>query len=501
MTSTTRAIATEITTEDTREKERIGCSLSLDGHPECRGIMLAGIARGALNMSNVHLSNAFLHLACKEGGGFGDGDRCIDPDVRVRGMKPASFISNILVAASLVSAIMMPLTGAIIDFTPHRHWVGIFTALGLAIITGVQIGTVEETWFIMAILQAVIFVIYQLQVMTIFAYFPEIAKDYGVKKIVSYSSTWSAYQFTAQAIVNLIIILCNINFRLNTVQTARLSQGVTLFFCVIALAPGWYIMPKREPKHVLKKGRSLTIAGFQQVYNTVIKIWKHYRSLSWFLISVSFGESAALAVGNTAVIFLFLGIGLNALQIGIFFEVSLLGVILGTKSGAIVSRLTNPTISLQLASLGCALATIIGCWLVVDVEVKERTYAWGASIGFFLGWYYPVENTFFSLAVPRNQEAEFAGIYNYASQIFGWLPPLLFTVMVENDITIPWALTGTASFFFVAIFFLRLAKSWNVIVAESQVLIPNPDFDDMSEQNEEGKKDIGESASSDKNEC
>jgi len=461
------------TTEDVQEKDRFGCSLSLDRHKEVRAIMLAGIARGAISMSNVHLANSFLHLACKEGGGFGDGDRCIDPDVRVRGMKPASFVSNILIFASIMSALVMPPTGAIIDFTPYRRWVGIVTAVLLAVISGVQIATLEETWFAMAILQAIIFMVYQLQLMTLFAYFPEIARDYGSEKMISYSSTWSAGQFVSQAGVNLIVIIANIKFQLGTVKTAQLCQGLTLFLCLACLLPAWYIMPDRPPKHVLKKGRSLAVAGFQQNWSTFKKIWKNYRNLAWFLFSVVSGESAALAVGNTAVIFLSLSVGLSAFQIAVFFEVSLIGVVLGTKGGAFITRKTNPNISLQMAQLGCASAIIIGCWLVQDVEIKERTYPWGFSIGFFLGWYYPLENVFFSLAVPKNQEAEFAGIFNYCSEIMGWVPPLIFTIMVEANITVAWALTATASFFFLAVFFLRLTEPWEKILEDSQKVMPN----------------------------
>merc|ERR1719491_1202634 len=131
-------------------------------------------------------------------------------------------------------------------------------------------------------------------------------------------------------------------------------------------------MPDRPPKHVLKKGRSLAVAGFQQNWSTFKKIWKNYRNLAWFLFSVVSGESAALAVGNTAVIFLSLSVGLSAFQIAVFFEVSLIGVVLGTKGGAFITRKTNPNISLQMAQLGCASAIIIGCWLVQDVDVKQR---------------------------------------------------------------------------------------------------------------------------------
>jgi hypothetical protein len=112
-----------------------------------------------------------------------------------------------------------------------------------------------------------------------------------------------------------------------------------------------------------------------------------------------------------------------------------------TKVGAVVTRYTGPLVSLQLSELGLGVTIAIGAWAVRDVAIKELTYMWGFSIGIFLGWFYPVENmyvnlsrstvliaellltwlltpaasfllsfnSFFSLAVPKHQEAELAG--------------------------------------------------------------------------------------------
>jgi hypothetical protein len=108
-----------------------------------KGVTFNGVARGAINMSNVYLGNSFILLACKAAGGADDtGSRCINRDVQIYGMKPAALISNIIIASTIISAFCMPLFGAVIDFTPHRKWVGIGTAAALTIISGIQIGTV-----------------------------------------------------------------------------------------------------------------------------------------------------------------------------------------------------------------------------------------------------------------------------------------------------------------------------------------------------------------------
>ena len=131
--------------ENTGSK-RCAC-LSLDKNPQARGANFNGFARGSLNMSNVYLANSFILLACKEAGGANEaGTVCINPSVEIYGLKPASFISNIAVAASILAAFIMPPLGAVVDFTPHRKTVGILMSVLLAVISGIQIGTVDVSF-------------------------------------------------------------------------------------------------------------------------------------------------------------------------------------------------------------------------------------------------------------------------------------------------------------------------------------------------------------------
>lgn len=122
---------------------KCGC-MSLNKHPEAQGVNYNGIARGAISMSNVYLGNSMILLACKAAGGFNEeGTQCIDPNRNIYGMRPAALISNIALAASLLAAFVMPPMGAIVDFTPHRKLVGIILAVLLALISAIQIGTVD----------------------------------------------------------------------------------------------------------------------------------------------------------------------------------------------------------------------------------------------------------------------------------------------------------------------------------------------------------------------
>jgi len=149
--------------------------------------------RGVLVMSNIFLSVSFVYLAsldadCVNFGPDFDADprnfTYVEPCPNtVYGFKPGSLVANIAVITGLLSAFLMPLIGAVVDYTPHRRAVGIWSAVMIVAIQIIQIGTVESTWFPMLILQGIAGFMYQIQVVAAFAYLPEVASLVGQEKM------------------------------------------------------------------------------------------------------------------------------------------------------------------------------------------------------------------------------------------------------------------------------------------------------------------------------
>lgn len=158
-----------------------------------QGYNLLGTGRGPIVMSNIFLSTAIIFLASEqvgcveplENGVDDDGSSAIwvvteDCDQRVYGaFRPASLVSNIAVISGVLSALFMPVIGALIDYTPHRRPVGILSALLIIAIQIAQIGTTSSTWMLMAVLQALAGFLYQIQVLGTYAYLPDIARIVG----------------------------------------------------------------------------------------------------------------------------------------------------------------------------------------------------------------------------------------------------------------------------------------------------------------------------------
>jgi len=99
-------------------------------------------------------------------------------------------------------------------------------------------------------------------------------------------------------------------------------------------------------------------------------------------------------------------------------------------------------------------------------------FLWATGIGILLGWYYPNKDLFFSMCLPIGQEAEFAGLYVYCTQILAWVPPLIFTLMVEAEISRTYGVVAASGFFLIGAGILSFAATWPEILEECR---PGPE--------------------------
>lgn len=157
-------------------------------------------------MSNIFLSSALITLAKMDLGCDEVGEEC----GRIYGYKPSSLITNMAVFTGLLTACFMPIIGAITDHTDHRRTLGIFASVLLVTIQAIQIGTVESTWFIMAVLQAFNGCIYEIMTLCSYAYFPEIQATVSEKVYQWYSSLYMISMFGNEVFFLLIMAVVTI---------------------------------------------------------------------------------------------------------------------------------------------------------------------------------------------------------------------------------------------------------------------------------------------------
>jgi UMF1 family MFS transporter len=422
-------------------------------------------------MSNIFLATAFIYLASEQAGCLDEEGEVLDScDERVHGQSPTALIANIAVFSGLLSAFFMPFAGAAVDYTPYRRRIGAAVAALMMCIQAAQIATISSTWFAMAILQAINGFLYQVQILSSYAYLPEICLDVGESTMVQFNAAFTMVQFGAQALFLLVVTAFGLGFDFDDVQTGHLGQAVNTVWSGFFFAISWWMMPSVPASHELPQGRTLLTQSFVQVWDTSKHIWRNYaHSLRWFFLALVFAESAVNAFTTLSVVFLDEQIGMSGSEIGVFFIIALLGTLPGSAAGAWITHRSNPNISWRLSMLTTVVVAIVGAFLL-DEDRKAISYVWGLCIGICLGWFYPVENTFFSMLLPKGQEAELAGFYVYSTQVLGWLPPLIFSILVEQDVNQKFGILALQGFFVIAILILSLIPSWKQAVVEAHSL-------------------------------
>mmetsp|Transcript_26378 Transcript_26378/g.45013 ORF Transcript_26378/g.45013 Transcript_26378/m.45013 type:complete len:514 (+) Transcript_26378:212-1753(+) len=453
----------------TTERKQCCNSFRFGGNVESQGYALMTVARGGIVMSNIFLSTAFIRLASDSAGCDSESEE--ECDAKVYGFRPSSLITMIAVVSGVLSAFLLPFIGAVVDYTPYRRAVGIGSALFITAVQGIQIWLTDDTWFPMAILQAINGFMYMVQVLAIYAYLPDIGREVGPETMTWFSALFTMCQFGAQAAYLIVNIAFAIGLKLGDVNAAQVSQGICVLWLFLTFIPGWWKkMPTVPALHPRPAGKSLVLLGFSQVWKTSIGINKHYRSgLRWFFLAVVFAESGANAFTVVSVTFMVEVLKMTGAQVGIIFLVTLISTIPGSKAGQFLSKKTNPITSWKINLVTFSAVTVAGSFVLTGPERQNLIYPFGAAWGFLLGWFYPLENVVFTLSVPKGQETELSGFYTYCRSILTWLPPLVFTVMNESGLHMKWGLLSLIIFLIVGLFFLFLMAPWEDVLEDAKV--------------------------------
>ena len=421
---------------------------------------------GPVLYSNVILSVSLLYLAKVEANCDGDDDNLVCD--KVYGFDPRSINTTIGTISGLMAAFMLPLIGAITDSTRHRRTLGIITAAVLMSIQAIQIYTVQETWFIMSILQAINGFLYQVLILTFYAYLPEIGRDVGGETMNKYSSGYYVYLFGTQVTFAVVIIALAAGFQLSTVPLAMLSQALNVpvsgFFFFLA----WRYFTPKEPKRILGPNESVLTSGFLQVFRTAKGIYNSYGStLGMFLLAVVMMESGANAFTVVAVTYLEAVVEMDGTQIGVVFLIVLISTIPGSFISRAIINKTNPLTSLKIQLCFFISFNFLAFLTMTGGGDKVLAFVYAAVWGVLLGWFYPSELLIFSMIMPEGQESELSGFYMYCTQILGWLPPLVFTIMNERGINLSWGGIHLNIFLFIGLCFLQLMPTWEKCVEVS----------------------------------
>ncbi len=245
-------------------------------------------------MSNIFIASAFITLAKRSLGCKDDQEEeCIG---EVYGFRPSSLITIMSTVSGLLSAFLLPIIGAIVDYTKYRKHSFAFIATAIIILQTTHIGISKSNWFPMAILQPIKKFFFDSISVAAVAYQIEIRRDVGEKTMTDYLSRYYAFMFGTQIFFLLVVVgATRLFINSDDVSTARFGQCFDVVLSGFFYFLATYFFTNKEPRRTLEEDQSLFLAGITQVGRTARNICKFYpTTLTWYFLSVAFGQAGTL---------------------------------------------------------------------------------------------------------------------------------------------------------------------------------------------------------------
>lgn len=440
-----------------------------NGPIEATGLALNSIARGLVGMSSLFLGPALLILAqeaAKEGcnnnnntGEEGCNNDEDDDEGRVYGMRPSSLLTNIGVFSGLFSALMLPLFGAIVDHTPYRKDIGQWSAIILSIIKGVEIFLGKSTWFFIAILQVLNYVLYQAHLCASYAYTAELSTEPNEQ--TTYNARFQIINYISMLAFLITVTSSSALLNVQDVGQARISQTLAFIGCSVVFGFAWkYFFRPRPALRQVPSHSTLLTAGFRKLSNTFAHIIQNWYALRYFLLSVMFSESATAALSTISTTYMIHVLNMNSGQIGIVFLCVFVAGIPGSKLGGMIGLKINPLRSALLCLVVFIINTSLAAMIVKGEESQSMMYVFASIWGICLGWLHPTNAALYCTIIPRGQESELMGLYLFSGLVCSWLPPFLFTVLNEVGLSMRWGLASLNVFFASGFIFLKMIGNY-----------------------------------------
>lgn len=353
----------------------------------------------------------------------------------------------------VASACLLPLMGAIIDYTPHRLRVGRSLSALFTVLILPTIFLNEDNFFAIAIIQVIISFTGWAQTAISYAYLPELTTNELLLNDYTKSFTMASY---GSIVVFLGIVIGSMQAAGNgddDLLTNQVAMSIAFGINVCLLGYAWgFLFGRRDRLHQLPSDQKwLWTVGFVQLYNTGKHIVRHYRALKWFYLSIAMSDAGLQALATIAITYLADQLQFTAQENGIAIGCMLLGCVPGAMMGNFVTKRLDPIKSSMVALVVLILTTAAFAYFLKGPGQHLETYILAVIWGVGTGWKWTCDRLVASCIIPEGQDTELMGLYLFSGQSLSWVPPLVFTAINESGVSQRVGVASLDGFFVLAL--------------------------------------------------
>lgn len=407
-------------------------------------------------------------------------------------------ISSVLSAAQtmevVINIFMAPVFGALADASSNRKLLLIAANVIWAVcmvIAGVVVlfeASLAILWLFI-IVDVALAVFYELALLLLFAYLPEIANSEELLTKVSARqyAIVNASQLLIAGIMVVVVALIPEDLFENDQPIVAIAHGFAILWFLYFFIPGVSALPSRNKRvesvvegEAVKKNEN----PLKKIYATCKEIYIKYPQVGWFLGAWVFYFAGIISVTVLQVAYITEEFDFETSDVTFVGGILLFTSVIGAASAEILSKCFR----LKTLLLGCislaGVATLVAPFVLQGEErevplnetdgsanpggcvieiVKERQpselasimiYVMSAVIGVTIGFVYPLNVAIYALIIPGGDEATYFGLKTFGAKIMAWAPPLLFTIINESTENLQFAFGSLSIWFIISLPFI-----------------------------------------------
>ena len=356
-------------------------------------------------------------------------EAAVDNRIQVLGLSiaPGALPSYTITASTLLSAVLLPLLGAVADRTARKKdllagfaWAGAAAAAMLFFVTGDnwQLGVVS---FIVANLCLGAAAVFNDAILCLIS--TEDERD-------RVSSRGWAYGYAGGG------LLLAANFVLVTTLPFGLSEGMAVRISMLSAAVWWAgftFIPflgirNRPPTHVVSESGGIIQQSFGQLWATLKSLRQYPVALTFLLAYLFFNDGIQTVIASASIY------GVEELEFGTgtvlatYLVVQFVAVFGALGFGRAAGRFGAK--SVILAGLGIWVL-IVTAALFVPQKALVAFLLLAVAIGIVLGGTQALSRSYFSLLIPRGREAEYFSFYHAMERGTSWFGTLVFGLVYQ----------------------------------------------------------------------
>jgi MFS transporter, UMF1 family len=353
--------------------------------------------------------------------------------------------------ATILSALLLPIVGAMVDRSPRKKWhMGVYGWAG-AFFCCLLFFVQGENWQIGAVAIVMASILGGCSLVSYYAILVDISTEAERDHVSSRGWAWGYVGGGLLLVLNLVLFLGHDSFGLSKAMSVRISLlSAGIWWAAFTIVP-MVRLRNRPPQAVVRAEGGLMSRSFGQLWTTLKELRAYPMTLT-FLVAYLFYNDGIQTVIGAASTFGTKQLGFSQtvmiatyvlIQFVAFFGAVWFGRLAGKHGGYLVIR---------WGTVAWMVIVVLAMFLPAKQPVPFLLA--GVAIGIVLGGTQALSRSFFSLLIPRGREGEYFALYNACERGTSWFGTFLFGLVFQLTDSYRPAIVSLIVFFVLGLVFL-----------------------------------------------